>query len=254
MVLELDNWLLVFLRVGAFLLALPFFSMTNFPVTMRVALSALVAALLAPVLPPFPLDRLPLLEVIGVAFREISIGLLLGFSARMVFFAVELAGNLIAMQMGLNMSAIMDPASSQSEQAPATMLVMLATVVMLSMDLHQWMLAGFVRAYDVLPAGGGHLDKSLFDVVVMQTSGVFAVAVQIAAPMIAVSFVVTLIFAVLSRAVPQMNVFSESFGVRIIAGFVVFGFTLRLAAQYVVNYLHRLPDDLLTVAQLLGAQ
>ena len=72
------------------------------------------------------------------------------------------------------------------------------------------------------------------------------------APIIAVSFVVTLVFAVLSRAVPQMNVFAESFGIRIVGGLIVFGFTMQLTAQHVLNYLHRLPDDLLAVAQMLG--
>ena len=72
--------------------------------------------------------------------------------------------------------------------------------------------------------------------------------------MLAVSFVVTIVFGVLSRAVPQMNVFVLSFPFRIVGGLVVFGFTLQLASQHVINYLNRLPDDLLTLAQLIGAK
>ena len=79
-------------------------------------------------------------------------------------------------------------------------------------------------------------------------------ALQISAPVIAASFVVTMVFSALSRAVPQMNVFSEMFGFRIMGGLIVFGFTLQLSAQYVVNYLNRLPEDLLTVAQMLGGK
>jgi flagellar biosynthesis protein FliR len=78
------------------------------------------------------------------------------------------------------------------------------------------------------------------------------VALQISAPVIAVSFVITLVFSVFSRAVPQMNVFSESFSFRIVGGLIVFGFTLQLTAQHVLNYLRRLPDDLLRVGQLLS--
>jgi flagellar biosynthetic protein FliR len=89
---------------------------------------------------------------------------------------------------------------------------------------------------------------------VAQTGGIFRVALQISAPVIAVSFVVTLVFAVLSRAVPQMNVFGESMSVRIAGGLIVFGFTLQLTAQYVLNYLHRMPEDVLAVAQMLGAR
>jgi flagellar biosynthesis protein FliR len=252
MELDLYSVLLVFLRVGAFLHVLPFFSATNFPVQMRVALAALVALLLAPLLAPMPPGNLDFLSLFCMMFRELSIGLLLGFISRMVFYAVDLAGNIIATQMGLNMASVFDPSSLQPEQVPSSILFFLASVVMLTLDLHHWMLAGFERTYSVLPMGTAHLNSALFEAVVAQTGKVFLVALQISAPVIAVSFVITLVFAVLSRAVPQMNVFAESFGVRIVGGLIVFGFTLQLTAQRVLNYLNRLPDDLLAVARMLG--
>ena len=252
MEIDLYNWLMVFLRVSAFLLTLPFFSMTNFPPTMRVALSALTALLLAPMLPPFPMGSLPFFSLFGVMFQEVGVGLLLGFFARMVFFAVDLGGNIIASELGLNMGAIMDPMSGSSSQVPGTILFFLAAVVMLTLDLHHWVLVGFERTYSVLPIGGAHLNGELFKVVLDQTSSIFVVALQIAAPVLAVSFVVTVVFGVLGRAVPQMNVFVLSFSFRIVGGLMVFGFTLQLAAQHVINYLNRLPDDLLHLGQLMG--
>ena len=254
MELDLYNWLMVFLRVSAFLLVLPFFSMTNFPPTMRVALSALAALLLAPMLPPFPLGKLPFFSLFGVMIQEVGIGLLLGFFARMVFFAVDLAGNVVASELGLNMGAILDPMTGVSSQVPGTILFFLAAVVMLTMDLHHWVLVGFERTYSVLPIGGAHLNGELFNILLAQTANLFVVALEIAAPVLAVSFVVTVVFGVLSRAVPQMNVFILSFSFRIIGGLIVFGFTLQLAAQHVINYLNRLPDDLLNLAQLLGTK
>jgi flagellar biosynthesis protein FliR len=248
------NWLLVFLRISAFLLVLPFFSMTNFPVTMRVALSALAAMLIGPSLPPFHLENLPVFSLIGVMIQEISVGLLLGFMARMVFYAVDLAGNIIATEMGLQMASVFNPLSQATTQVPATILFYLAAMVMLTLDLHHWMLIGFERTYSVLPMGSAHLSAALFEAVIKNTNNIFIVALQISAPIIAVSFVVSVVFAVLSRAVPQMNVFSESFSFRIVGGLIVFGFTLQLTAQHVVNYLNRLPDDLLRVAQLLGGK
>ena len=242
------------MRVSAFLLVLPFFSMTNFPPTMRVALSALTALLLAPMLSPFAADNLPFFSLFGTMVQEACIGLLLGFVARMVFYAVDLAGNVIASELGLNMGAIMDPMTGMSSQVPGTILFFLATMVMLTLDLHHWVLAGFERTYAVLPIGGAHLNGELFNVVLNQTGNIFVVALQIAAPVLAVSFVVTVVFGVLSRAVPQMNVFVLSFSFRIVGGLIVFGFTLQLTAQHVINYLNRLPDDLLNVAQLFGAK
>jgi flagellar biosynthetic protein FliR len=252
--MEMDyyNWLFVFMRISAFLLVLPFFTMANFPVTLRVALGALAALLLAPLLPPFAANHLDFLALLGVMFQEVSVGLLLGFIARLIFLTVELAGGIIGTEMGLNMAAVLDPVSNQSEQVPSTILSYLAALVMLSLNLHHWMLLGFARTYAVLPIGAAHLNAALFELLVARTSDIFLVALQIAAPVMAVSFVVTVVFALLGRAVPQMNVFGESFGFRIVAGLVVFGFTLQISAQYVQNYLNRLPNDLLAVAQMLG--
>jgi flagellar biosynthesis protein FliR len=248
------NWMLVFLRLSGFLLVLPFFSMANFPVTMRVAIGALGALLIAPVLPPFPLGKMDFLSLFGVMIQEVSIGLLLGFVSRMIFFAVELAGNFISTEMGLNLASIFDPTSQQSSQIAGTILVLLATIVLVTLNLHHWMLLAFAKSYTVLPPGGGHLNSALFENVVAQTSHIFMVALQIAAPVIAASFVITLVFSVLSRAVPQMNIFSEMLGFRIVGGLIVFGFTLQLSAQYVVNYLNRLPNDLLVVSQMMGGK
>src|ERR1043165_6524211 len=151
MELDYHNWLLVFLRVSAFLLVLPFFSASNFPVAARVALGDLMAVLLAPLLPHFPLKSTGFLSLLGVMIQEVSIGLLLGFISRMVFYAVDLAGNVIATEMGLNLAAVFNPLTQQATQAPGTILFFLAAVVMLTLDLHHWVLVGFERTYSVLP-------------------------------------------------------------------------------------------------------
>jgi flagellar biosynthetic protein FliR len=252
MELDFHNWMLVFLRVSAFLLVLPFFSVTNFPVTLRVALAALTALLLAPLLPGFAVEHLTITRLLGLMVQEVSIGLLMGFISRMVFYAVDLAGNFVSSELGLNMGALFNPLEGQSSQVPGLILFFLAAVVMFTLDLHHWVLAGFQQTYSVLPIGGAHLNGALFEVVIKHTSRIFVVALQISAPIIAVSFVVTLVFSVLSRAVSQMNVFSESFSFRIAGGLIVFGFTLQLTAQHVLNYLRRLPEDLIRAGQILA--
>ena len=113
MEIDLYNWLMVFLRVSAFLLVLPFFSMTNFPATMRVALGADRAAARADAA-AVP-DGQP---GFFLAVRRDDSGSRRRTAARvlwrgMVFYAVDLAGNIIATEMGLNMGAIMDPMSRQ---------------------------------------------------------------------------------------------------------------------------------------------
>jgi len=106
--------------------------------------------------------------------------------------------------------------------------------------------------YRFLPVGGGRLQESVLLDVLGRSGHLFWFALQVAAPVLAVTFLVTIVFALLSRAVPQMNVFSENFSLRLLAGLIVVGLTCQLMAQHIANGLHHLPDDVLRVAYLLG--
>jgi flagellar biosynthetic protein FliR len=126
-------------------------------------------------------------------------------------------------------------------------------MLFLNLDLHHWMLVAFQRTYALLPIGGVRLSEPLALEIVSRTGLIFLVAVQMAAPVMAVACLVNLVFSVLGRAVPQMNVFSESFGFRTLAGLAVFGLTLSLMSQHIINQLRHLPEDVLRIAQLLAA-
>jgi flagellar biosynthetic protein FliR len=252
MIPPFTNWLLVFLRVSAMLAVFPVFSARNFPVQLRLALGALLALLVSATLPAPALAR-DLWGLTGQMAMEVGIGLMLGFASRMIFFALEIAGAVVGIEIGLAMPAGLNPLSDVSMTPPATILYYLAVMLWLTLDLHHWMLAGFQRSYSFLPVGGAHLSQAFLADIVGRTSGVFVIALQLAAPLMAVSFIISLVFSVLGRAVPQMNVFSESFAVRPLVGLSVFGLTLELMSGHIVNYLRRLPEDVLRVAQLLGA-
>jgi flagellar biosynthesis protein FliR len=252
MPIDLHNWLLVFVRMGAFLAVVPIFSAINFPVQLRVALGAIVAFVLSPGLPALPLAGADWLTLIALIVKEVGVGLALGFVTRMVLYATDLAGAFISTEMGLSLSVSFNPSAGMQSQVPGTILFYLASMLLLTFDLHHWFLAAFHRSYELLPIGVARLRSGLLTDIVAQTAGIFTLALLIAAPMIAVSFVITLVFSALSRAVPQMNVFSESFAFRTMAGLAVFGLTIQLMAQHILNYLRRLPEDMLRVAQLLG--
>jgi flagellar biosynthetic protein FliR len=155
--------------------------------------------------------------------------------------------------MGLSMPGGMNPFTNTSTSEAGTILQYLATMLFLTLNMHHGLLIAFQRSYAFLPVGGGHISEALVVDMFSRTSQLFWFALQMAAPVLAVSFLITLIFSVLGRAVPQMNVFSENFGVRILAGLTVFGLTCHLMAQHIANYIGRLPEDVLRVAQLLGA-
>lgn len=249
---DLNNWMLVFVRAGAFLSILPIFTMLNIPVQMRIVLAALLAVLVAPTLPPFPLAGLTLFDWIGLFAREATCGLLIGFVTRMIFFASDFAGQIISNELGLSLGSMFDPVNARPTQAPGMVMFLLTCVMMMSLDMHHWLLTGFQYTYTLAPIGSASLRETLFANILDHTSRVFLVGLQIAAPMIAASLLALLLLGFLGRLVPQMNIFAESFTVRIACGLFVFAFTLQISAQHILNGLRRLPSDMMHVAQFLG--
>ena len=179
-------------------------------------------------------------------------GLAIGFVTRMVFFASDFAGQLISNEMGLSLASVFDPVNARPTQAPGMVMMLLTTVMMMSLDMHHWLLTGFQQTYALVPIGGAGLSEVLFADILGHTSRVFVVGLQIAGPLIAASFLAMILLGFLGRLVPQMNVFAESFTVRIACGLLVFAFTLQITAQHILNGLHRLPQDMMRVAQFLG--
>lgn len=249
---ELTNGLMVFLRVSAMLAVFPVFSAANFPVQLRLALGALLAFLVSPSL-PHSLPARDLWGLVGIMSMEVMVGLLFGFASRMIFYALDMAGGIITSEIGLSLPQSMNPMSGAQVTAPGSILYYLAAMLWLSLDLHHWMLVGFMKTYTWLPIGGAHLSGVCLNDIITRSSQTFVIALQLAAPIMAVSFIVSLVFSVLGRAVPQMNVFHESFAIRTLAGLSVFGVTLQLMSEHIVNYVRRLPEDMLSVAQMLGA-
>ncbi len=250
---DLIQWLLVFARVGALLAVLPMFSMQGFPVQLRIGIGILLAVVLAPFLPALPPAAFSLWTLIRLVTVEISVGLVLGFICRLVFFALEAAGAIIATEMGLMMSSEFSQFSGSTISPPAMMLYWMALMLWFSLDLHHWMITAFQRSYLLVPLGAGHCSEALLTDGIRRSAEIFELALQIAAPVLGVSLVISLVFSMLGRAVPQMNVFAESFPVRTLAGCLVFGVTCLFMAQQVLVYLRRLPQDFLSVARLLGS-
>jgi flagellar biosynthetic protein FliR len=250
-VFDVVTWFLAFARLGAILALFPIFT-GNVPVILRISLSALVAFLVLPGLPVVDSSQMGIAAIVRLMVIEISTGLLLGFICRMVFHAIELGAGVAASEMGLSMSNIFNPVSQEMVSTPSVLLYWLAVMLLFSLDMHHWLLAGFQRSFEAVPIGGAGLSKALYTEVIARGGQVFFVAVQMVAPVLACSFLVTLVFSLLGRVVPQMNVFAESFPVKSLAGLFVFGMTCTLMATHITNYLKRLPGDFMRVAQLLG--
>jgi flagellar biosynthetic protein FliR len=249
---DFTAWMVVFVRVTALLAIFPIFSTGHVPVMLRIGFGALVSLLLSWFVPVGSLVNAGFADLLTLLFSEASVGLLLGFICRFTFYAVELAGSIIANEIGLSMSFAFSPGTQGMLSLPGNLLHWLAVVLFFSLDLHQWMLWGIKQSYTILAPGAAGVNSALAENVLAASGQVFVIALQIAAPVLALSFVITLVFAFLGRIIPQMNVFAESFPVRVLTGLVIFGSTCSVMAQHIINYLKRMPFDFNRTLQLLA--
>src|ERR1700722_1905376 len=198
--IELTNWLMVFLRASSMLAVFPIFSARNFPVQLRLALGALLAGMVAATMPADAVQATDFWGLAGQMAVEVGLGLLIGFVGRMVFFMLEIAGSVISTEIGLTIPPGFNPLDDMQMSAAASMLYYLAAMLWLSLDMHHWMLIAFQKTYKYLPIGSAHFSQALLSDMIARTGGIFIVALQMAAPLLAVSFIISIVFAVLGRA------------------------------------------------------
>ena len=249
---EISTGMMVFVRCGAMLLAFPVFSSPQFPIRLRIALALMVSVIVTPGVANAGVSELPFWDLVIAFVQEALAGLLMGGVAKIAFHALELFAGLVGVEIGLNTAAVLNPLMDSRTEAFGTLTYLLGAMLLFTLDLHHWMLGAFQSSFKLLPLQHATLSMPLYHDMVGRTSQVFQSGLIMAAPVMAISFLISLIFAMLNRAVPSMNVFAESFGFRILAGLLVFGLTLNLTAQHAANYLRRLPDDLAQVARLLS--
>lgn len=246
------GWFLIFLPASGFVLMIPVLSVRQVPVAVRVSLAAIFAYLI--IITGENAYKIPgnWFDVILLMAHETCIGLLIGFYVRLIFYGFEMAGQIITMETGLAMSSLFNPFEGAATPLFSSLMFYFSVLIFLATDLHHEVIAGFFKSYLLIPIGGGVLNDGLAELVIARSVKLFWITLEMAAPVICVSFMVTLMFAVFGRAVPQMNVFVLSFPIRVLSTIVIFGLSATLFASYIRQYFDQLPGDIATLLRLFG--
>jgi len=143
----------------------------------------------------------------GLLISEILIGLVIGFSARLVMSCLQTAGILIAQTMGLGFATTIDPTGGQQNPSLGNLLSLLGITLILTSDLHHVAIVAIHESYRVLPPGGMPDTGDVLSLALRATSQGFSLAVQISAPFIVFGLLFNLGLGVLARMMPQLQVF-----------------------------------------------
>ena len=184
-----------------------------------------------------------------LALNEMCIGLLLAMTVRMVFFAVELAGHLISYEIGLMASNSVNPLLGSSDATITTLLYYFSLLLFFVAGVHYDVLKAFIMSFELLPIGAFFLKASPTVEFVEEVSHVFVIGTLMAAPFIALNFLVNVSFAVLGKAVPKMNVFMTSFAIRILSGLLLLVSSILLISSYILENSRRSVEIMLDIIQ-----
>jgi len=247
---EIVVWVLVFLRTGAFFMGIPLFAGKMLPGKSKLAFGLLLSILINPLVPANLELSTHFAGAILLALNEICIGLMLAMMVRMVFFAVELAGHLISYEIGLMASNSMNPLSGGSDATITTLLYYFSLLIFFVAGIHYDVLKAFIMSFEILPIGSFFLQVNPMEEYVAEVAKVFVLGTLIAAPFIALNFLVNVSFAVLGKAVPKMNVFMTSFSIRILSGLILLVASLLLFTSYILEHSRRSVEVMLDIIQL----
>jgi flagellar biosynthetic protein FliR len=229
---ELNTWIAALLWPASRILALiatsPIFGNARIPNELKIALGILTALVVSPTVPAMPALDPAGWAGLSVLTREIVIGTGMGFAMRLVFGAVEMAGEISSLTMGLGFASFFDPMSQGRSSAVSQFLVWVVTLAVLAVNAHLVLLEALAESFYTLPIAAISFRNDGFWDLALWGSKVFTAGLQLALPVVAALLITNVALGILTRAAPQLNLFGIGFPITLGVGFL----TLTMALPY----------------------
>ncbi|HEY0847052.1 MAG TPA: flagellar biosynthetic protein FliR [Noviherbaspirillum sp.] len=250
---ELNAWIAAFLwpltRILGLIATAPLFGNLSIPARVKVGLGVMLTLVIAPTVPAMPAADPMSFAGLLIVIQQLVIGLSMGFAMRIVFAAVEMAGEISGLTMGFGFATFFDPQTRARTSAIAQFLALLTLMLFLALDIHLMLLATLAESFKTLPISGMPVGAGGFRQIASWGGLIFTAGVQLALPIIGVLLITNIALGVLTRAAPQLNLFGIGFPVTLTAGFVVLG----LVIPYLATPLERLFHEGLAIVAKLAS-
>jgi flagellar biosynthetic protein FliR len=238
-------FLLVFARIGTMLMLLPGLGEQNLSARIRLTMALILAAVVLPLhRAAYHIDTAALAPAVVMLIEEILIGAVLGMTARLTISALDVAGSVIAQQLGLGFVTAIDPTQGEQEAIVGNFLTMLGLTLIFATNMHYLVIAALNDSYNVFAPGEVLGTGDVAALVTRTVSGAFRVGIQLSAPFLAFGLLFNIGLGVLSRLMPQMQVFFVALPLSIMIGllFLLLGLGAMMGffLDYVAGVLHAL--------------
>ena len=228
------------LRILGLFAAAPVLSMRVIPVRARIGLALLTALCAQPVLPPMPVLPLDTPTALAMVVQQVFIGVTIGFAAKVVFTAIEFAGEVIGLQMGLNFATFFDPTTSGQSTVSARLFNTMAAWLFVVINGHLLLVEVVVASFHQFPVTDHPFDLLLSIQPQVWGAELFRYGLWIALPTVTMLLFVNLVLGVISRVAQQLQIFSIGFVVTISVGLLGLLLTLPLLQRPMLAVLERL--------------
>lgn len=233
---QISTWVASFIlplfRVTAVLMSMPVFGTTLVPTRVRLYFALAITVVIVPGLPPMPPVNALDLSALMLVAEQILVGVLLGFSLQLFFQAFVVAGQIISIQMGMAFASMIDPTNGVNTAVIGQFLTMLVTLLFLAMNGHLVVFEVLTESFTTLPVGSAMLVNHFWDVA-GKLGWVLGAAMVLVLPAITALLIVNIAFGVMTRAAPQLNIFSIGFPLTLVLGMVIFWISLGdILTQY----------------------
>lgn len=234
-------------RVLGVIAAAPILSQNAIPVRVKLGYGIVLTLIIMPTLPPLPQFEIFSFQGLLILVQQLIIGLAIGFSMRLVFSAVELAGQLIGTTMGLGFATFYDPQSQGQSVALSQFLVLLAMLIFLSLDGHLMIVAAVANSFISMPisVGGGSISPMK---IAMWGEMIFSAGLLLALPAVAALLITNMALGILTRTAPQLNLFGIGFPITLGMGFVVLALALPGMLKPIESFIEQGASNMRQVA------
>jgi flagellar biosynthetic protein FliR len=219
-------FLMIGVRITGIMLFAPFFGSVVIPARVKAVLVMALTALLYPMIsgkiPQINISQWP-----AMAFGELLIGVALGIATNVVFDGVQMAGQILSIQMGYSLVNILDPQTQVESTVMATFHQTIAMLIFLRLNVHIWILGALARSFDYLPPFTGHFGPAFTSAALEAGASVFAIGIQIAAPVLSATLIADIALGLLGKASPTLPLMLIGPAIKSILGILILISTLK---------------------------
>jgi flagellar biosynthetic protein FliR len=239
-------FMLVFARVGAMVMLLPGFGEANIPVRIKLAIGLLLTLIILPLhRAAYQVDMQSVTSLLILMFQEIVIGVVLGATARVTLSALQVAGSVIAQQLGLGFVTSVDPTQGQQGLLIGNFLTILGLTLLFATDSHHLVIAAINDSYKIFSPGEFLPSGDVAALATQAFAAAFKIGMQLSAPFLVFGLVFNIGLGVLARLMPQMQVYFVGVPLSILAGFLIFALIITAMMGTFLDYFNGVMHQLM---------